>query len=357
MYYDASLDESGWSPDALGCLLDVSARLPYEEACDVVSKFGLDISNSQLAKLTGKYAECCEQQLAEQLVADGVQSLTIPNPLITCSANATAQLRRWILQLDGVYVLGRPQQGTCPGLEIKTAVLYAQDQPQARWMLASRCSAEELLPQLFGLLHQAPIAAHDELIGLGDGAAWIANCFAMLGAKAITDVYHACEYLDKIMQALGWSEEKRLAERCRWYAGQVNARDWLDQHLFGLAMPTVWDEAAQTALSYFDKRLDSMDYANFTSQNYPIGSGQVEAMNKAVIGHRLKRSGMHWSETGASAMAALRAQTCAAHPLVKFDELRHQAFAPLFKRSSDVASQALIDEPTQQLCSPLALSP
>ena len=89
-----------------------------------------------------------------------------------------------------------------------------------------------------------------------------------------------------------------------------------------------WDDEAQVALHYLDKRLDTMDYALFALQAYPIGSGQVEAMNKAVIGHRMKRSGMHWSESGARNMASLRAQVCAKHPLVHFDDLRHRAFPP-----------------------------
>lgn len=73
-----------------------------------------------------------------------------------------------------------------------------------------------------------------------------------------------------------------------------------------------------------------MDYASFKEQGFPIGSGQ-EGMNKYVIGSRLKRSGMHWSEQGAAGMAALRAQTCAKHPLLNFDDVRFDAFslAPL----------------------------
>jgi hypothetical protein len=34
-----------------------------------------------------------------------------------------------------------------------------------------------------------------------------------------------------------------------------------------------------------------MNYPAFKAEGYPIGSGQVEAMNKNVIGNRLKRSG------------------------------------------------------------------
>jgi hypothetical protein len=49
-------------------------------------------------------------------------------------------------------------------------------------------------------------------------------------------------------------------------------------------------------------------------------------MNKSVIGKRMKQSGMHWSQQGATSMAALRAQTCANHSLTCFDDTRFSAF-------------------------------
>jgi hypothetical protein len=69
-----------------------------------------------------------------------------------------------------------------------------------------------------------------------------------------------------------------------------------------------------------------MDYPVFKAKGYPIGSGQVEAMNKNVIGNRLKRSGMHWSKGGASAMAATRALAFSKFKLCSFDQLRFQAY-------------------------------
>ena len=114
-----------------------------------------------------------------------------------------------VLQMDGVYVLGQPEQGLCPGLELKTAVLYPQAAPSQRWMLAERCSAEALLALVAGLLNQAGVTPADTLLGLADGALWIDNIFCHLDAVRITDVYHATQYLDTIMQALHWRVKAR----------------------------------------------------------------------------------------------------------------------------------------------------
>lgn len=360
-------------------LLELSSRLSYEEASHVARRFGLIISGSSLELVTSPYAQHCEQAVAELLKPESKKDYVpttlsrdtakhqpspnqphpnshhlsqnkpiTPSPKVASLSNtsatdsainsradttasttaSTAQPERiMVLQLDGVYVLGRPEAGRCPGLELKSAVLYSQNSPSQRWMLASRCSADDFLPLLSGLLEQAQLRPQDTLIGLGDGAAWIDNCFNMLQAVRITDVYHACDYLDTVMQAFDWDEAKRSQHRHSWYRAEINARDWLAAHLPQPDVWLNWPKEAQTALHYLETRLDSMDYARFKQQRYPIGSGQVEAMNKFVIGKRLKASGMHWSQHGASAMASLRAQFCAERPLVDFDQLRFNAFA------------------------------
>jgi len=62
-----------------------------------------------------------------------------------------------------------------------------------------------------------------------------------------------------------------------------------------------------TAISYFARNRERMRYADFRARGLSISSAMVEAGCKNVIGTRLKRGGMHWSEAGASKIAALRA--------------------------------------------------
>lgn len=333
IYWEAVFDESGWSPEALKRLLELSSRLPYEESSYLAQLFGLGISGSSLETMTSPYAQSCKRAVRTRLAAGFASeppkpvSAAISGTQESAIQKTAAQGRVMVLQLDGVQVLGRPEAGVCPGMEIKSAVLYPQNSPGDRRMLADRCTAEDFLPLLPGLLEAAKLSSKDALIGLGDGASWIDNLFNALQAKRITDVYHACEYLDTVMVTLGWDEKTRTAHRCDWYRGEVNARDWLQQHIPSAELCSNWDKDTQTALNYLNQRLDSMDYALFAKEGLPIGSGQVEAMNKSVIGTRMKRSGMHWSQTGAAAMASLRAQTCAKHSLIDFDNVRFDAFA------------------------------
>jgi hypothetical protein len=350
VFCDPSLDASGWTPQALRQLIDLGSRLAYDEAARVASNFGLGISGVELWRTISPYAQACRQGVDETLAAQAFE------PLSEGSA------RVMVLQLDGVMVLGHvdeqpdaeasyetaPSEETepleaesaeserldkkrcCPGMEVKSVVLYPQQSPSERYMLADIRRSNELLPRVSGLLRVAGVRQQDTLVGLGDGADWIAKHFEHLGAIPIIDVYHSCGYLEKLMKALNWSASKRAYHRQQWFQGKVAARNWLDRHLPD--DPEVWfawPKEAQEALRYLEQRKDAMDYPDYLAKGYPIGSGQVEGMNKSVIGNRLKRSGMQWSQPGAAHMASLRAQTCAKHSLIDFGTLRHKAYPVL----------------------------
>jgi hypothetical protein len=52
IFCDGSLDNSGWSPEALERLLDLVCELPYETASYFAQRFGLAISSSGLERLS-----------------------------------------------------------------------------------------------------------------------------------------------------------------------------------------------------------------------------------------------------------------------------------------------------------------
>ncbi|GIW31746.1 MAG: hypothetical protein KatS3mg071_1920 [Meiothermus sp.] len=183
--------------------------------------------------------------------------------------------RLMVLEVDGVRVGGQPQPQThtCEGIEIKCALVYPAHHPRARSRLAGVMTPEELLPRVAGLLRAAGVRAGgcaDRGIGRGG----------------------------LVMQQLGWSEVERRQERALW--------------LRTYRPPPTAPER--------------MHYPAYRARGWPIGSGQVEGMNKHVIGARMKRSGMQWSRPGASRTAAHRAQLCSSRPLVAFDTPRWEAF-------------------------------
>jgi hypothetical protein len=323
MYVDSSLDQSGWSPWALEQLLHLLVHHPVEEAGDLATRFGLTISGSELDRLSKPYVQSC-QSTVQTVLASCSQDYNQTQESLRQEQQPRSG-RMMVLQTDGVMVLKRPENGHCEGMEIKSAVLYPQNAPQDRVMLADGCSASEFLPMLSGLTGRY-CTKHDFIVGIGDGASWVEEALDVLADIRITDVFHSCHYLDTLMQALDWDEAKRRQHRKAWSKGDISAQHWLSLHLPPPEQRQDWSEASQAALDYLTARLEHMDYPTFKAKGFPIGSGQVEAMNKNVIGHRLKRSGMHWSKQGASAMAATRALSFSKFKLTSFNQLRFLAY-------------------------------
>ena len=65
-------------------------------------------------------------------------------------------------------------------------------------------------------------------------------------------------------------------------------------------------EKIRKVLGYFRKNRSRMNYYHVAEEGYPIGSGEVEAANKMLVTHRLKRSGQRWGrDSGQGVLAFL----------------------------------------------------
>ena len=66
------------------------------------------------------------------------------------------------------------------------------------------------------------------------------------------------------------------------------------------------DDSLEKQIAYFENQQSRMLYKTYRDQGFFYGSGVIEAGCKAVIGQRLKESGMFWTESGASSILTLR---------------------------------------------------
>lgn len=164
------------------------------------------------------------------------------------------------------------------------------------WLAACRCG--------FG---QA-----DEVVFLGDGAAWIRNERERHFSRAtfIVDWYHANEHIWDCGKALfgegsiAAQEWSRQREAWLWEGFTRRLTDDLAEQIKrhrGLKR-----EALETLRRYIMTNEWEMRYDVFRAKGYDIGSGAVEGACKHVIGKRLKQSGMIWKRPGSSATLALR---------------------------------------------------
>ena len=315
--YPEGLDKSGLSPVALERCLDLTTRLPYREACAALKIQGFELAVSHCERLSQRYGE---------KLLDSLEDWCDEQALIELEDEPS---QTFVIEIDGVMVMekDKPVKGQCEGREVKQVLIHPLGDSSKKHHLAQACSSREFEPYVTALVKQLGITKQTSFIGIADAAPWIDDLFAGLGVKQrILDVYHATEYLDKVMKALAYTAEERDAERASWCRGDINARVWFKHHLSQDVDTNSWSDEAKNALAYLQKRFDQMDYWSYKEQGLPIGSGAIEGANKSVIGARMKRSGMRWSHDGINRMAAMRSLQTTSQPWLDFHNIRLQAF-------------------------------
>lgn len=217
---------------------------------------------------------------------------------------------------------GKGDDGTAHTREVKLCCCFTQTSPgedgrPVRDPASSSYLATFAPAAGFGTLMAAEArrrgAAHvRQLVILGDGAHWIWNLASQHfpQATAIVDLYHAREHLHDLAKLL----EFMLGDHTQdWLAARLGELDDGDIPAIcaaARAFPLAGRKAADlgTALGYFEHNAHRMRYQHFRSLGMFVGSGAVEAGCKAIVGQRLKLSGMHWTQPGATGILTLRCQ-------------------------------------------------
>lgn len=318
LYEDTSLDESGCLPEVLMRLQESTTLLSYRQAAHWLERWGVQTSKSQLHALSQQLETTQHKEVSQHLQTQAEQALP----------RSKSKGKRYMVEVDGVLVPTLTQARQLEWRELKVAMLYPMRNPYKRWYGCHLGTSTEFAPLVHGLLRQAGLTQADELIGISDGALWIAELMGDLGVhRHILDVFHASSYLETLMLALGWDEALRTHTRQDLLRGNLDVQRWLN-----MLSPTeriTFDDEAQKALRYLEKQaaLDHTTYPKFKHEGIEvIGSGQVEGANKAVFSQRLKLSGARWLPNLANAKALARAEFYAAQPIVEFHQIRHRAF-------------------------------
>jgi hypothetical protein len=217
---------------------------------------------------------------------------------------------------------GKGEDGRARTREVKLAVFFTQDQLDAKgYPVRDRDSSSyvatfEPAGVFAGLIEAEGIrrgVGHvRQMTILGDGAAWIWGIASSKFPEAtqIVDLFHAREHLHDLARSLEFMLGDRKDD---WLAARLEDLDYGDIDGICAAarvypLQGIKKAELDTALGYFENNAPRMRYHWFRSRGLFVGSGAVESGCKAVIGQRLKLSGMHWTVAGASAIAALRCQ-------------------------------------------------
>ena len=330
MWQDSSLDSSDCTPLVLARLEEFAVEVPYRKACQFMHSWGVQISKSEVALLSQVFEKSVQELGEPRLEALASQAL------IRVGQSCVTQTQRqvtWMLEIDGTLVPTRVEDKkgmvNVEYREVKNAVLYEKNTPSERYQLSGVYNAEQFLVLVLGLLRFARVSQVDRLVGLSDGAVWIASIFSAADMNYhILDVFHASSYFETLMLGLGWTQEQRIKERSALLRGEIDVFAWLNWNVTSTQRANLKDEVFK-ALSYLEKQSDLLHttYPRFKKLGLEvIGSGEIEGANKSVIGSRLKVSGAQWVESGASAKSFVRGMNSSSRKLVSFDEARFKAF-------------------------------
>ena len=267
-FTEQGMDKSGILPQALERALDLATRVDFVEAAYIASIWGLPLSSSGLGRLGQAYGKQAWQeggQAYEDLAVNALASLKGSN----------TESRRFVMETDGSYVLERnkSEDGKLEGREVKSLIIYPLDAPNKRVSVSCPIGIADFRPLAQGLLRQAGVCQEDVCLGLGDGAVWVRDLLADLGAEhVLLDVFHAVGYLEKVLKALNLTDEERLEEPKRWLRGEVDGALWLQETSasYNLTKTTrqIWSKEAKDAWAYLQQQADlkALAYPHFKAQ-------------------------------------------------------------------------------------------
>jgi hypothetical protein len=142
---------------------------------------------------------------------------------------------------------------------------------------------------------------------LGDGAPWIWKLATDFFPDAIQilDRFHAKQRLSAVAADI-WGPTSELGKQ--WAAERHTELDAgnSDALVHALKAHTAACAEARRCAAYVERNRERMRYPQFEAQGLCTSTGVVESGCNVAIGHRLKRSAMHWGVRGANAIIALR---------------------------------------------------
>jgi hypothetical protein len=323
---DAELGAAGASlSPGLAAMADrAAAAVPFGEAAGLLEELaGVRLTVKRVeraAEASGAAAAAAVRERAALITARKL--VPLPGPLPDKLYAAIDGTGIPVTAKETAGREGKGEDGRARTREVKLAVFFTQDTLDKNGYPVRNRGSESYVATFepaatFGNLVRAEGirrgAGHvRQLTVLGDGAPWIWNIATAKfpGATQVVDLFHAREHVHDLARRL---EFMLLDRKQEWLAARLEDLDYGDIDGITAAarkypLTGAKKDEIDTALGYFENNAPRMRYHWFRQCGLFVGSGLVEAGCKSVIGHRLKRAGMHWTVNGADAIATLRCQ-------------------------------------------------
>ena len=282
-------------------MMRVAAQLNYRAAAAELKHQGINVSHTTLHQ---KVQAWSSGESVSDYVAKGTLDVGA-RWYVSCDGCHTNSRVGWQEVKVGSIGKDYPHQNATSVMKIRP--------PSLRYV-ASRNSVADFQHQLAALATQTGIYRDEntmdteEVVVIGDGAAWIWNLADehFPGATEIVDYMHAKRHLyDVAKQAFGEDDHNAVetwvnTTQTPLYNGETSQvltriRDLEAQN------PAIAD-ILEREVRYFQKHSHRMQYRTLNEKGYQIGSGVIESACKHVVAERCKQAGMRWSKSGINAI-------------------------------------------------------
>lgn len=293
----------GWLPGAAKAMAHGLAMATSREAASHAKQVGrLPYSRSSFERvghLVG--AAYCERNLEiEDVLATQFE---VPNAAQSVSVSIDrAAVPMEEIATDGENVVRKFRMAHCATLTFHNHEAEALHVTRYGRMAGGDTDAldETLYYDLASALEQRPGL---KVVLLADGAEEMWNRLEVIAdgiaddALRLVDFWHVCEYLGAASAAMGSDTVAAGTTLDRWKSLLLsNTAGWA--HIVD-ELRTSETLEARTAVRYLENHSEMLDYATAWATGLPIGSGNVEATCKSLLGQRFKRCGARWkTETG-----------------------------------------------------------
>ena len=311
---ELGLPKDKWLPMVLelACALGITSEFPNSHRL-----FQRWTSNELTEKTLANQVEKTGNILQTQEFDCQCELDTGSEPEATNSAPSKSDLL--YVGVDGVMTPLNQKQGY---KEAKVGVIFWSKDHQKikgqrgrirrREYVATLKSRNEFRNRVSLLYHQIATEKPTTTVVIGDGAHWIWEMAQSQfpGSIEILDFFHLSEYVWAVAKAAYPKDEhqqkdwvrlqQQLLKKSQWQTVIQNSHN-LKKNKKNLI------EAITDLERYLTNNKSRIDYQSYLKAGLMIGSGVVESSNRRVVTQRLKQAGMHWSQTGAEGVMALRA--------------------------------------------------
>jgi hypothetical protein len=315
----APLDEAlglvnGFSPGLVRLSSRAAAQQSFEAASqDLLELAGIEIEGRQIQRLV----KVSGAQIGKELQAGQIDDKTPVSTLyVEVDGKGVAMVAE---ELAGRK--GKQPDGTAKTREAKLCAVFTQTKCNENGLperdhnsttyIGGFESAEDFGLRARHEAHRRGAGRAKQIVFLGDGAIWVWELKRVNFPDAIEilDLFHAAEHLADLCKDLYPLQSCAQEMNTRWFEMLKNDQvaeviAIARRRLIELGQNA--DETLDTQIGYFERNQQRMRYKTYREAGLFYGSGVIEAGCKAVIGQRLKNSGMFWTELGATNVLNLR---------------------------------------------------